>query len=423
MEDSGNSEETPEAIAAVSDDWGGGGEWGESEIEKGVGSALGGGGGGKKQLWCEGPLESLGETDAASLLCEPTSLTPAPQSNESKEGVEYHHFPPFPVSTIFLDEEEEGEWWVDEDDSEADLGEADEEETGKAKNRGSDWDYAQKLWEKYRQEEKAGINGIDVGAGACGELPPEVCAEAVEEGHEESGDELGGHTEEEDRGKGESEGEEEEEVEEEGGEERKGVSKVGAHSIGGKGAATAQGKKTGDRRKVGGSKQRPKEDSGGGEKYEKTPLGERFMARFQARIAATPSHVLRYVWDAPSETAVLWPSLPPAGAPSPSSSSSSFKNTPPLNLSPPPACSHCGGPRRLEVQILPTVLYGLRVEDYAVVARNSNPPSVGSSPPPMQRGVTQTKLQGGMDFLSLLIFSCEASCEGGEREWCYAING
>lgn len=115
---------------------------------------------------------------------------------------------------------------------------------------------------------------------------------------------------------------------------------------------------------------------GGGERYEKTPAKLRYLLRFQRRVARFPTQVLRYVWDAPGD--VLWP-VPPAARPRA-----------------PPPCK-CGAPRRLEVQIMPTVLFGLGVDD-------TNEPG------------------GGMDFLSLLVYACEAACQWANSEVVIALS-
>jgi hypothetical protein len=127
------------------------------------------------------------------------------------------------------------------------------------------------------------------------------------------------------------------------------------------------------RRRGGGHNQGGSSGSGGGERYEKTPAKLRYLLRFQRRLARFPTQVIRYVWDAPND--VLWP-IHPAARPRA-----------------PLPCA-CGAKRRLEVQILPSCLFGLGVED-------------GPG--------------GGMDFLSLLIYACEAACESGKEEVIVAI--
>lgn len=112
---------------------------------------------------------------------------------------------------------------------------------------------------------------------------------------------------------------------------------------------------------------------GGGEKYEKTPAKQRYLIRFQRRVSLIPTQVVRYVWDAPSD--VLWP-VPPNARP----------RAPPLCV--------CGAQRKLELQVLPTVLFGLKVDDAP---------------------------GGGMDFLSLLVYSCETSCDSSQQEVVVAL--
>jgi hypothetical protein len=112
---------------------------------------------------------------------------------------------------------------------------------------------------------------------------------------------------------------------------------------------------------------------GGGEKYEKTPAKQRYLIRFQRRVSLMPTQVVRYVWDAPCD--VLWP-VPPNARPRA-----------------PPRCV-CGAQRKLELQVLPTVLFGLKVDDAP---------------------------GGGMDFLSLLVYSCETSCDSSQEEVVVAL--
>jgi hypothetical protein len=121
---------------------------------------------------------------------------------------------------------------------------------------------------------------------------------------------------------------------------------------------------------------------GGGERYERAPAAVRKLQRFHRLLAHFPGQALRYLWDAPEQ--LLWPLAEPLSA-----------------LPPPPACEACGAARRLELQVLPPLLYGLRVEEHAL----------GGG------GGAAAALLGGMDFLTVLVFSCEASCAEGDREW------
>ena len=111
----------------------------------------------------------------------------------------------------------------------------------------------------------------------------------------------------------------------------------------------------------------------GGEKYEKTPAHLRYLLRFQRRLGGFPNQVLRYVWDDVRD--VLWP-VPPT-----------------LRPGVVPACA-CGAARRLEVQVMPTLLYGLKVEDAP---------------------------GGGMDFLSVFVYSCEGECDVSQEEWVWVV--
>jgi pre-rRNA-processing protein TSR4 len=88
---------------------------------------------------------------------------------------------------------------------------------------------------------------------------------------------------------------------------------------------------------------------------------------FQARISRAPEQVLRYCRS--QDAKPLWPLLD--GQPK--------KST---DIQP---CSHCGGPRNFELQVLPQLLYFLRVK---------NEPS-------------------SLDWATITVFSCTASCTSG----------
>ncbi|CAK9879796.1 unnamed protein product [Sphagnum jensenii] len=88
---------------------------------------------------------------------------------------------------------------------------------------------------------------------------------------------------------------------------------------------------------------------------------------FQARISRAPEQVLRYCRS--QDAKPLWPLL--EGQPK--------KST---DIQP---CSHCGGPRNFELQVLPQLLYFLRVK---------NEPS-------------------SLDWATITVFSCTASCTSG----------
>ncbi|XP_052172160.1 uncharacterized protein LOC127788081 [Diospyros lotus] len=89
-------------------------------------------------------------------------------------------------------------------------------------------------------------------------------------------------------------------------------------------------------------------------------------ASFQERISRAPEQVLRYCRNDSAKP--LWPMS--SGRP------------PKTDI---PKCSHCGGPRGFEFQILPQLLYYFGVQNEA----------------------------DSLDWATIVVYSCEASCDGG----------
>ena len=130
---------------------------------------------------------------------------------------------------------------------------------------------------------------------------------------------------------------------------------------------------------------------GGGERYERLPPGVRHMLRFQRVVARAPQQVLRYCWDG----APLWPVPPPPGF-----------------AASVPRCGGCGAARRFEMQLMPHVLVGLDALEDGGAGDGSGAPA----PAP------------ALDFLTVLVFSCEASCDGAgggllEEEHVFVVPG
>nr|CCA23319.1 conserved hypothetical protein [Albugo laibachii Nc14]CCA24345.1 conserved hypothetical protein [Albugo laibachii Nc14] len=101
------------------------------------------------------------------------------------------------------------------------------------------------------------------------------------------------------------------------------------------------------------------------EVYEATPTEKRHFMRFQERIKRCPQQCLRYDYDGEP----LWPTPIP----------SSFEIT---------KCK-CGRERKFECQLMPTILYVMGVD------KNG---------------------RSGMDWLSLLVYSCPESCDKSREE-------
>ncbi|EQC40723.1 hypothetical protein SDRG_01795 [Saprolegnia diclina VS20] len=124
--------------------------------------------------------------------------------------------------------------------------------------------------------------------------------------------------------------------------------------------------------------------SGGGESesveaYERTPLREKLFLRFQKRMKRAPTQCLRYHYGGDP----LWSSPPPK-----------------IDV---PACP-CGASRVFELQLVPTTNYFLNVEKYA---HETQPEGAG------------LVLGGGMDWQTVLVWSCPDSCARSQEEFVF----
>eukprot|EP01105_Mastigella_eilhardi_P006954 TRINITY_DN18445_c0_g1_i1.p1 TRINITY_DN18445_c0_g1~~TRINITY_DN18445_c0_g1_i1.p1 ORF type:complete len:343 (-),score=73.11 TRINITY_DN18445_c0_g1_i1:53-1081(-) len=89
------------------------------------------------------------------------------------------------------------------------------------------------------------------------------------------------------------------------------------------------------------------------------------LVTFQTRVARAPSQILRYVSRECAEPSPLW-----------------ITNTDKPKEGDVPACPRCGGPRRFEFQLLPQVLYLLKLDPHT----------------------------SSLDFGTALLYTCECSC-------------
>ncbi|OQS04165.1 hypothetical protein THRCLA_20950 [Thraustotheca clavata] len=113
------------------------------------------------------------------------------------------------------------------------------------------------------------------------------------------------------------------------------------------------------------------------ESYERTPLREKLFLKFKKRIKRAPTQCLRYNYGGEP----LWPYPPPK-----------------LEI---PKCK-CGQERVFELQLVPTTNYFLQVEKYA--ASDS----------------AHVTKQGGMDWQTVVVWSCPDSCALSHEEFVYA---
>ncbi len=167
----------------------------------------------------------------------------------------------------------------------------------------------------------------------------------------------------------------------------------------------------------------PDEDSDEERDLAQVPvLGE---GMFDKAIKASPQQVMRYAFEGA-------PVLPKG-----------------YKVSSPPKCPHCGGPRVFEVQLMPALLQALDVDAAATVSSAVPADLVGdvvvgeatagggaaaesaagdsdSEPDEPKASATSRPGQfsvvgGGMDWGSVLVFSCEASCGEQGEEWVAVI--
>ncbi|KAE9019656.1 hypothetical protein PR003_g13196 [Phytophthora rubi] len=131
-----------------------------------------------------------------------------------------------------------------------------------------------------------------------------------------------------------------------------------------------------------------------GESYEKTPAQQRHLLRFQKRISRCPLQCLRYDYGGEP----LWPVVIPQN----------------LKV---PNCPGCGEERSFEMQLTPTINYFLKVDEYAAADSSSQqkPASSDGSEP---KAIVPP---GGMDWLSLIVYSCSASCTLSHEEFVYVV--
>ncbi|CAI5744584.1 unnamed protein product [Peronospora destructor] len=132
-----------------------------------------------------------------------------------------------------------------------------------------------------------------------------------------------------------------------------------------------------------------------GESYEKTPANQRHLLRFQKRISRCPLQCLRYDYGGEP----LWPVVVPKD----------------LKV---PHCPGCGQERTFEMQLTPTINYFLKVDEYPVADTFSVKKTTISTSNGTCKAVVPA---GGMDWLSLIVYSCSTSCAPSHEEFIYVV--
>lgn len=178
-------------------------------------------------------------------------------------------------------------------------------------------------------------------------------------------------------------------------------------------------------RPKGKSKGKGKGGKGGGnaEKYERTPEKYKYLMRFQKRVRREPAQVVRYAYGGEP----LWPAAPPKR----------------LKV---PRCS-CGEERAFELQLLPSLLHVLSVDDHVVLQTAVRahgaavPPlpkhsrhvgrgrgatrgrgrgaAAGGAGPPKAAQLPPALIGGGMDWSTVVVYSCRSSCDASSEEHVY----
>ncbi|KAI9032366.1 programmed cell death protein 2 [Hyaloraphidium curvatum] len=84
-----------------------------------------------------------------------------------------------------------------------------------------------------------------------------------------------------------------------------------------------------------------------------------------------------------------------------------------------PRCPRCGGKRAYEFQVMPSVLTTLRMMDHTSISADSKPEGKGKGKG-KQAPVNPRGIDAGMDFGTVLVYTCESSCQGrgdGSEGW------
>eukprot|EP00842_Homolaphlyctis_polyrhiza_P005587 jgi/Hompol1/6029/HPOL_002355-RA len=134
-----------------------------------------------------------------------------------------------------------------------------------------------------------------------------------------------------------------------------------------------------------------------GEEYETMDLGmDKLFKKFQKTVAKAPEQCIRFIFGESRygiKTEPLWYKMDSV------QSALSSQSAPP--------CSLCGGKRVFECQLMPNVLNVLPINTVAC----AEPVESSSTVVDKKTAVDIQKLHAGMDWGTVLIYSCERDCE------------
>lgn len=408
--------------SSVDDDWGASGAWGDDEdiATAGFSDSAGSGTcdlGAVSSLIANVGALSVSEPNVCA-LAEPATAAAAAWDDtvQPLSAEDAYRFPAHDITTIdepsgerdFVEDTEE------ESDSDDDVGAGrggDDVASAHARRLYADY----QKWESSAQDEDGGR-----GAGDGGGIPTGAgIDDSDDDGDDQSGDDAG------------------------------------EEFVHRKDAKRAAQRPAGDKRKGRGAG--AGEGGGGGERYEAVPERVRYILAFQERTSRVPGQVVRYAYDSePLWPCKPWPSAaqthrgrPPPRGRRGGAPSSGIPAIPPGVTWPVPPCPGCGSPRVFELQLMPQALSVLRVEDHTaeaiaatmqtgyaggggassgvpVPATSPAAPPDASAPPVSASSLLETTgLQprsleelhgGGLDFGTVLVYVCPASCGASDTE-------
>lgn len=134
-----------------------------------------------------------------------------------------------------------------------------------------------------------------------------------------------------------------------------------------------------------------------------------YYERFRARVARTPTQVLRYYSRPCPASSAAKTEVPQRKAIAPI-----FMNPKKVQETVTiPACPRCGSAMAAELQLMPTVLYYLRVGEYTRLARKGPPAASASAEAAASDAASRNdslNADDGIDFATMTVYACSRHC-------------